>query len=497
MLRVFTALVPLTVAIVAAIAWRPVLELELLGWDTYPMIAAGRVSSAGELTATFGEELMDGRYPLGHFWRPMAHLLFAADHALWGLEPRGYHRTDLGLLALAAALVALLSLRLFRIDGAAGRVGAAVAGLAFALHPLQFEVLPVAARRADSLALVFTLAALLLQQRRERTGGLAWSFAAGVACAAALASKESGALAVALVVALELVRGRGRAVELLRASWPSLALTALALGGRSAVLGGLGGSEQSSLGAGFARAPELALVYGEALVFPRTVVDVPSPGGWALAAAGVLAALALVLSRRSRADGARDDARLGPAGAVLLLVLWALLALVITGTSGVMQGWYAFPLLAAWALALGLTTGLGIEAVRRGPRPAGAAALVLVLGCTAVGAAGSMLFDPARDFQEASRIQRAFLERFERRLSKASGGRTISVGQSPYSLTAIDGRGMERVIFMFGPYSLEAWADLRFGEGYARVGFPGLPSTRPPAAGRLDVVVQPVRLGFR
>ena len=55
----------LVAALVGAWVWRPLLELELLGWDSYPMIAAGRVEGFGGVFTTFGEELMDGRmYPL-------------------------------------------------------------------------------------------------------------------------------------------------------------------------------------------------------------------------------------------------------------------------------------------------------------------------------------------------------------------------------------------------------------------------------------------------
>ena len=502
-MRLSSLAIPLAVAAVASFAWRPVLELELLGWDSYPMIAAGRVSGAGELLGTFGEELMDGRYPLGRFWRPLAHLSFALDHALHGLEPRGYHLTDLFLLAAAAALAAALARHLFRIDGAAALVAAAVAGLAFALHPLHFEVLPVAPRRADSLAVLFTLLALALQMRRARGGGLGWAFVAGLACAAALASKETGALAVALVVLLELAVRRGAPRAVLCGTWPALLLTATAFAGRAAVLGGLGGSPQSSLGSGFARAPELALVYGEWLLFPPTVTRIPAPGAWALATLAVFAALAVALARRppvargaGEAPEAGDDPRLGPGWALVFLGSWSLLALLITGTSGVLQGWYAFPLLGAWALTLGLSAGWGLQAWREGARKAGAAALALALGFVALGARGSMLFDPARDFREASRIQRAFLEHFERQLEGAAPGSTITVRGCPEFVVAVQGQRVERKIYLVGPYSLEAYADLRLGQGYARVSFPQLPSARPPAPERVDVIAVPVPLGI-
>jgi hypothetical protein len=36
---------------------------------------------------------MDGRFPGGHYYRPLVHLSFARDFAMWGLNAFGYHLT--------------------------------------------------------------------------------------------------------------------------------------------------------------------------------------------------------------------------------------------------------------------------------------------------------------------------------------------------------------------------------------------------------------------
>jgi hypothetical protein len=135
----------------AVAAHRPFLALGHLGWDTYPLILTSRIASATDLAGAFGEELMDGRYPNGHFYRPVTTLSFALDHAAWGLAPSGYHLTDLVLLLACALGVAALGRRLLGPG-----VGPLAAALLFALHPLHVEILPVAARRADTLAQLFT-----------------------------------------------------------------------------------------------------------------------------------------------------------------------------------------------------------------------------------------------------------------------------------------------------------------------------------------------------
>ncbi len=140
----------------AFLAHRFVLDLELMGWDSYPLIAASRIESFADLLGSFGEELMDGRYPGGDFYRPVTNLFFALDHAVSGLAPRGYQRTN--LLIQLAGVVAVFALGRRWLGAGAGCV---VAALVFAVHPLQLETLPVAARRADMLFTLFLVLALL------------------------------------------------------------------------------------------------------------------------------------------------------------------------------------------------------------------------------------------------------------------------------------------------------------------------------------------------
>ena len=79
------------IAIVAAFALgRLAIPTELYGWDSYPLIAASKFDSFGGFFGTFGEELMDGRYPEGSFYRPVLHLMLGFEHALGGLSPTVY-----------------------------------------------------------------------------------------------------------------------------------------------------------------------------------------------------------------------------------------------------------------------------------------------------------------------------------------------------------------------------------------------------------------------
>jgi tetratricopeptide (TPR) repeat protein len=120
---------------------------------------------------------------------PLSWLSYAADYALWGLNPVGYHLTNVLLHALNAVLFFFLAGRLLRAAFPAEparklELGAVVAALAFAVHPLRVESVAWAAERRDVLAGAFFLGTLLLYAKaadaraaREAVRLRAWSIA--------------------------------------------------------------------------------------------------------------------------------------------------------------------------------------------------------------------------------------------------------------------------------------------------------------------------------
>ncbi|HET8538437.1 MAG TPA: hypothetical protein VFL83_01065 [Anaeromyxobacter sp.] len=112
-----------------------------------------------------------------NLWAPLTWLSLALDRAIWGLDPVGFHLTNVVLHALDAGLFFLVALRLLGAlaaaragadaEGAERRAlrGALVAALLFAVHPLRVESVAWAAERKDVLALFFGLAAMLAYLR--------------------------------------------------------------------------------------------------------------------------------------------------------------------------------------------------------------------------------------------------------------------------------------------------------------------------------------------
>ena len=98
-------------------------------------------------------------------YQPLSWLTLGLDYALWGLNPLGYHLTNIILHAACAAAFFAVSLTLLRRitpgdpDAPAWRVPvcAAVAALVFSLHPLRVESVAWISERRDPLSGVFYL----------------------------------------------------------------------------------------------------------------------------------------------------------------------------------------------------------------------------------------------------------------------------------------------------------------------------------------------------
>jgi len=152
-------------------------------------------------------------------WLPTKTISYALDYALWGLDPRGYHATNVLLHALASVLVFLVARRLLR-----ERLWAVVAAALFALHPVHAEAVAWLSARKDVLSTVLLLVSVLTFFR-WRTGGArrAWVWYGVSLLVFLLASRAKPTTQVLPVLLLGLVRlwpgGEGPAGGRLRGSW--------------------------------------------------------------------------------------------------------------------------------------------------------------------------------------------------------------------------------------------------------------------------------------
>ena len=138
------------------------LRNDFVRWDDYRNLVDNphfRGLGAAQLAWMFTTTLM------GHYI-PLTWLTFGLDYVLWGLQPAGYHFTNVVLHAANAAMFYWIAKRLLRAarpsaHETALRAGAAVAALFFAVHPLRAESVAWVTERRDVLSGLFFFACVL------------------------------------------------------------------------------------------------------------------------------------------------------------------------------------------------------------------------------------------------------------------------------------------------------------------------------------------------
>jgi tetratricopeptide (TPR) repeat protein len=194
--------------------------------------------------------------------RPVLNFSFAVNHALNGLDVRGYHATNL-LIHVLTALTLRAVLR--RILPAAHGGAALAVALLWMVHPLQTAAVTYVVQRAESLSALFGLLTLLTFMRgAEGAQGTRWFTLAVACCLCGVGTKETVAVVPIIVLLYDRTflagsfraawRARGRVHAALFATWLPLALLVLANHGR----GGSAGAD--AIGAGSYLATQCAAI---------------------------------------------------------------------------------------------------------------------------------------------------------------------------------------------------------------------------------------------
>ena len=158
-----------------------------------------------------------------NFYRPLQRLSYTLEYWAFAFRPAPYHLTNIVLhaaTAIALFIFALAFFRLYQIDERKGLGVAAIASLAWALHPLHSGVVDYVAGRADSLAALFGFTALYFTVRApgQESGGKFYAVT-GFALLASALSKESGLIFSASAIAL----------ILLKKNWKGMVATGVAI----------------------------------------------------------------------------------------------------------------------------------------------------------------------------------------------------------------------------------------------------------------------------
>jgi Flp pilus assembly protein TadD len=196
----FARAAPFIVVIVTIIAFIPALSADFVAWDddkNFIENYAWRGLGPDQL------RWMWSTFHLGT-WIPLSWMSLGLDYTIWGLEPSGYHLTNVALHATCAALLFLLVKRVLRDapgEADARNIAAAFAALVFAVHPLRVESVAWITERRDVLSGCFYVGTLLAYVRavQDERRGLYW-VSVGCAVLALLAKGTAVTLPIAILL---------------------------------------------------------------------------------------------------------------------------------------------------------------------------------------------------------------------------------------------------------------------------------------------------------
>lgn len=150
--RVSHGIVAAALVVVTVVAYLPALAGEFV-WDDDDYVSQNATLRSVEgLKAIWLDPSATPQY------YPLVHTAFWVEYQLWGLNPRGYHVTNL-LLHLASAFLVWRLARVLAIPGAA------VIAAIFAVHPVHVESVAWITERKNVLSGVFYLSAMLVYLR--------------------------------------------------------------------------------------------------------------------------------------------------------------------------------------------------------------------------------------------------------------------------------------------------------------------------------------------
>jgi tetratricopeptide (TPR) repeat protein len=205
--RAFTA--ALTVFLACLVLYLPAFRCGFVNFDDPEYVLLNpviRELTPGSIAAMFGQAHVG-------WWMPLTWLSLAVDYHFWGVDPLGYHLSNILLHAVNGGLVVLIAASLCRLAGTDGEesgrrtlVGLVLAGLLFGVHPLRVESVAWVTERKDVLNGFFTFGSvlwyLLYLERREKPAWN-WYLLSLIFFAASLMAKSTSVVLPLMLLALD------------------------------------------------------------------------------------------------------------------------------------------------------------------------------------------------------------------------------------------------------------------------------------------------------
>src|SRR5438128_12526347 len=186
---------PVLIALVTFVPFLPTLDNQFVNWDDDKnLLKNPHYRGLGWSQLRW----MWTAFHLGHYI-PLTWMTFGLDYLLWGMNPLGYHLTNLLLHAANAVVFFFVARRTLSLAlpspserGHALAVSAGVAALVFAIHPLRVESVAWVTERRDVLSGLFYLLTILMYLRACERGarGRGWYWLSVAVFVGALLSKS-------------------------------------------------------------------------------------------------------------------------------------------------------------------------------------------------------------------------------------------------------------------------------------------------------------------
>jgi tetratricopeptide (TPR) repeat protein len=172
--RLHPWVVPLAVVLLTATAFYPILHNKFVNWDDYKNIAENLFYRGLYWTNI---QWMFTTFHMGHY-QPLTWITLGIDYLIWGLNPVGYHLSNLLFHCANAVVLYFVAFRLFSLADAASAahkdlilpLAAGFSVLLFSLHPLRVESVAWATERRDVVSGLFILLTVLCYLKAADAG---------------------------------------------------------------------------------------------------------------------------------------------------------------------------------------------------------------------------------------------------------------------------------------------------------------------------------------
>jgi len=165
---------PIAVVLLTATAFYPILHNKFVNWDDYKNIVENPFYRGLYWTNI---QWMFTTFHMGHY-QPLTWLTLGIDYLIWGLDPVGYHLSNLLFHCANAVVLYFVAFRLFLLAdaGLAAHkdfllpLSAGFSALLFSLHPLRVESVAWATERRDVVSGLFILLTVLCYLKAANVG---------------------------------------------------------------------------------------------------------------------------------------------------------------------------------------------------------------------------------------------------------------------------------------------------------------------------------------